>query len=876
MNRVFSFWRNVFHRSRVERDLDAELRVYLEQLTDEKVGTGMSPKEARRAALIELGGVEQVKEEVREVRRGRMFEELLQDLRYGVRTLAGNPGFTSVAVLALALGIGANTAMFSVVYGILLRPLPYADADRVAIVYMHFYPQNFDRGTMCVADYLDWKAGNHAFEDPSAWSSRRMDLAGTGDPEQVQGAAVTAGFFGTLQARPLLGRLFLPGEDQAGSPAEAVLSESLWRRRFAASPAAIGQTISVSGAAATIIGVAPSGFGFPSENTELWTNIHLVPPTRRGPFFFHGIARLKPGVTLDRAQAETNAIGRRIMRENPYYKNLTLPVVSLREALVGSVQTPLLVLIGAVGLVLLIAVGNVANLLLARATVRQREMALRLSLGAARGRLIRQLLTESVLLAVAGGAAGLALSYGGIQLLRAWNPGNLPLAGFIHLDSRALSFMLLISLLTGILFGLAPALQSSRASLNSALKEGGRATAGSARRHTRAAFVVAEVALSLMLLVGAGLLLRSLALLQHVTGGFAAPPQELLTMAISPTDRKYNDAAPVRAYYDQVLERVRRLPGVQSAAVSDSLPPNSQSDADTFMIEGQALAAGETNPAVSDAVVGPGYFETMRIPLRRGRYFTDRDNQDSAPVAIVSESLARHFFPDRDPIGQRIKQSGPDYKVPYMEIAGVVGDVKYTGLQNETDAAYYMPYRQNNGRQMFLVVRSTLGVAGLAPVLRRQIRSIDPGVTLNAVSTMQNALDTDFAQPRFNTILLALFAGIALLLAAVGIYGVIAYSVARRTHEIGVRMALGAGRANVLGMVMRQGARLALIGIALGLAGAFILTRLLSTLLFGVSATDPFTFAAVALGLLAVALLATFIPAHRATRISPVTALRYE
>jgi putative ABC transport system permease protein len=803
-----------------------------------------------------------------------MFEELLQDLRYGVRTLARNPGFTSVAVLALAVGIGANTAMFSVVYGILLRPLPYAGADRVATVYMHFYPQNFERGTMCVADYLDWKAGNHAFEDPSAWSSRRMDLAGAGDPEQVQGAAVTSGFFATLQARPLLGRLFLPGEDRAGSPAEAVLSESLWHRRFAASPAAIGQTISVSGSGAIIVGVVPAGFGFPRENTELWTNIHLAPPTRRGPFFLRGIARLKPGVTLDQAQAETNAIGRRIMRENPYYKNLTLPVVSLREALVGSVQTPLLVLIGAVGLVLLIAVGNVANLMLARATVREREMALRLSLGAPRGFLIRQLLTESVLLALAGGAAGLALSYGGIQLLRAWNPGNLPLAGSIQLDSRALGFMLLVSVLTGVLFGLAPALQSSRANLNSTLKEGGRGTAGSARRHTRAALVIAEVALSLMLLVAAGLLLRSLARLQQVTGGFAAPPKELLTMAISPTDRKYDDAGPVRAYYDQVVERARRLPGVQSAAVSDSLPPNRQADADIFMIQGQALPPGEMNPAVSKPIVGPGYFETMRIPLRKGRYFTEYDTQSSAPVVIVSETLARHFFPGQDPIGRRIKQSAPDD--PYMEIVGVVGDVKYTGLQKETDAAHYIPYRQNYGRQMFLVVRSTLGAAGLAPVLRRQIQSIDPGVTLNAVSTMHQALDTDFAQPRFNTILLVLFAGIALLLAAVGLYGVIAYSVAQRTHEIGVRMALGAGRANVLGMMMRQGARLALIGIALGLAGAFILTRLLSTLLFGVGATDPFTFAAVALGLLAVSLLATFIPAHRATRISPIAALRYE
>ncbi len=455
MSRVSAFWRNVFHKSRVERDLDAELRAYLDQLTREKLRAGMSPEEARRAALLELGGMEQIKEEVREVRRGRIFEELLQDLRYGARTLAKNPGFTTIAVLALAVGIGANTAMFSVVYGILLRPLPYPDADRVAAVYMHFYPQNFEHGTMCVADYLDWKANNHAFEEPSIWTSRRMDVAGdlskdvarASNPEQVQGAGVTSGFFSTLRVHPLFGRVFRRGEDHATSPSEAVLSESLWRRRFAASPSVLGQTISVSGSPATIIGVMPAGFGFPRENTELWTNLQLAPPTRRGPFFYRGIARLKPGVTLEQAQAETNAIGRRIMRENPYYKRLTLPVVSLREALVGSVKTPLLVLIGAVGLVLLITVGNVANLMLARATVREREMALRLSLGARRSRLVRQLLTESVLLAVTGGAAGLGLAFGGIQLLRAWNPGNLPLVGFIQLDGRALGFMLLISLL---------------------------------------------------------------------------------------------------------------------------------------------------------------------------------------------------------------------------------------------------------------------------------------------------------------------------------------------------------------------------------------------------------------------------------------------
>ncbi len=876
LSRLSSLRRNLLGKPRVERDLDAELRAYLEQLKDEKIRSGMPRSEARRAALLELGGMEQVKEEVRGIRMGTMLETLFQDVRYGVRTLRKNPGFTGAAVLALALGIGANSAMFSVVYGILLRPLPYADADRVAMVYMQFSPQNFERGTMCIADYLDWKAQNHAFQEPSIFSIQRMDLAGMGEPEQVQGALVTAGFFSTLEVRPMAGRVFLPGEDGAGSGSTAVLSESLWRRRFSASRAAIGQTISVNGSAATIIGVMPGAFRFPRANTELWTNLRIVPPARRGPFFYRGVGRLKPGVTIELAQAETNAIGRRIMQENQYYKNLTLPVERLRDSIVGNVRTPLLVLIGAVGLVLLIAVVNVANLMLARATTREREMALRLGLGASRGRLVRQLLTESILLAIAGGVAGLAVSYGSIQLLRSWNPGNLPLIEYVRLDGPALGFMLLTAVITGMAFGLAPALQGQRANLNSTLKEGGRgATAGSTGRHTRAVLAISEIALSLMLTVGAGLLLRSLARLERVTGGFAARPHEILIASVSPSDRKYDEAPAFRRLYDQMLERASVLPGVAAAALSDSLPPDWQSDADTFVIEGQVLGHGELNPAVSVAIISPEYFRTMRIPLLKGRYFTDQDRQDSPPVTIVSDSFARRFFPNQDPIGKRIKQSGPDNQAPFMEIAGVVGDVKYTGLQRDTDAAYYVPYRQNFGRRMFVVARSSQGAA-LAPALRREVQAADPGVTITQVETMQQAFSRAVARPRFDTLLLAVFAGIAVLLAAVGIYGIIAYSVAQRTHEIGVRMALGAAQGSVLRMVIRQGAGLAAMGVAVGLAGAFALTRLLSTLLFGVSATDPLTFVAAALGLLLVAVAASLVPARRATRISPVDALRYE
>jgi putative ABC transport system permease protein len=879
LNLLASLRRNLFTQPRRERDLDDEVHAYLDQLTDEKREAGIGATEARREALIELGGVEQVKEEVRQARAGQMLLQMLQDLRYGFRALRNHRAFTMVAILALALGIGATTAMFSVAYGILMRPLPYADADRVAVVYMRFFPRDFAFGTMCIRDYLMWKENNRAFEDPSLFTNPRMDVGGKeGVPEQVQGASVTAGFFSTLAVRPLIGRTFAGGEDQPATGSLAVLSESIWRRRFAASPAVLGETILVNGAPAKVIGVMPGVFRFPQRQTEVWTNLLLNPPTRFGPWFYRGVARLKPGVTLQQAQAETNHIGQRLMQQNSNYHRLTLPVLGLRDALLGTTLKPaILVLAGAVGLVLLIAVVNVANLMLARATVREREMALRLSLGAGRGRLVRQLLTESVLLAAMGGAAGLALAWGGIELVRAWNPGDLPLIDSVRLDAGALGFTVLVSMLTGVLFGLTPALQSARADLNATIKEGGRAGSSSrARGRTRAALVVSEIAVSLMLLVGAGLLLRSFGNLQRVTGGFSTPPRQILTMLISPGGRKYKDARAGLAFYDEVLRRARAVPGVETAELSDSLPPDQQGDADSFMMEGQTLAPGEINPIVTDATVGPDYFRTLGIPLLKGRYFSEHDNRDSAPVAIVSEGFANRFYPNQEALGKRIQQSGPGMGNPWLEIVGVVGNMKYLGLTVDTDPAYYMAFAQSYGPRMFLAVRAPGDAGRVAEPLRRAIQSIDPGVTLAQIGTMEQALALSVSQPRFDTMLLGLFAGIALLLAAVGIYGLIAYSVAQRTHEIGVRMALGAARADVVRMVVRQGARLAAIGIVLGLGGALALTSLLKTMLFGIGVTDALTFLAAPLGMMLVVLLATFVPAIRATRISPVVALRYE
>jgi putative ABC transport system permease protein len=530
---------------------------------------------------------------------------------------------------------------------------------------------------------------------------------------------------------------------------------------------------------------------------------------------------------------------------------------------------------GAVLLVLLIAIANVANLMLARATVREKEMAVRLSLGAGRERLVRQLLTESALLAVAGGVGGLALAAGGMQLIRAWNPGNLPFAANIHLDAWTFAFTLLLSLASGIVFGLAPALQSSRGEISAALRRTGRAVGGTSRGGMRSALVVGEIALSLVLVVGASLLLVSLQRLDRATGGFSAPPRDVVIMQLSLSGPKYQDDAVLAGFYDRALERIRNLPGVEFAAVSDSLPPSTQADADVFVIRGQVLAPGEMNPAISVPIVSRSYFEAMGIPLRRGRFFAESDTAASAPVVVVSESFARNFFPGQNPLGQYIQHSGGGTG-PFMQVVGVAGDATYVGLEHGTDPAYYRLYRPNPVRRMYLVVRSRLGVPGIGPALRREVNALDADVTLGKIASMQEVTDSDRARPRFNTLLLSLFAGIALVLAAVGIYGVVAWSVAQRTHEIGVRMALGAGARTVELMVIGQGARLSAIGIAMGIAGALALTRLMSSLLFGIGATDPATFVTVAVGLFTIALLATAIPARRVTRVSPLTSLRLE
>jgi putative ABC transport system permease protein len=884
--RISSWWRNLSHPARVERDLDDELTAYLDLAAAEKVRAGMSPQAARRAARLELGGVEQVKERVRAARAGAFLDTLWLDLRYGARTLAKSPGFTAVAVLALALGIGANTALFSVVDGVLFRQLPYPDAGRLVLVSRHFARSNFPFGNLCVADYLDWRAANRAFEDPALVQRRRLDLTGAGEPEQLSGAAVTAGFFSAMRVHPLLGRVFVAGEDGSAPQRLAVLSETLWRRRFGGNPGIVGQAVDLDGSPSTVIGVMPATFHFPRPDSEIWTNLRFAAPTRRGPFFYRGVARLRAGVTLAQAQAELDTIAHRIEQADPRISRLTFPLLPLRDSVVGEARPALLVLFGAVTLVLLIAAVNVANLLLARAAAREREMAVRLGLGAGRARLVRQLLTESGLLALLGCAAGIAVAAGGIGLLRAWNPGDLPRMQEVRLDAGVLGFTLLISLATGLIFGLAPALSSSRSGAVASLREGARGSSASpARRRTRAALVVAEIALSLFLLAGATLFLRSFVRLQRVQTGLQAPPRRLLSLQISLQAVKYPDGTggvggiggmASSVFYGQLLDRVRHLPGVEAAAITDSLPPDREGDADTYLIAGRPLAPGELNPIVSAPTVSADYFSTVGIPLLRGRFFDARDQASSLPVVILSAGLARHEFAGQNPLGQRIKRSGPDVDSPYMEVVGVVGNAKYLGLTNPTDAAYYTPEPQNTALKQILVVRTAAAAAGLAPALRRAVQAADRDAVVSSVVTVEQALADSVAQPRFRTLLLAAFAAAAVLLAAIGIYGVIAFSVAQRTHEIGVRMALGARRADVLRLVVGQGAHLALAGIGLGLAAALAFTRLLTNLLYGVSALDPVTFTLVPLLLAAVALAASFLPARRAARIDPQLALKYD
>ncbi len=798
-----------------------------------------------------------------------------KDLRYGARMLLKNPGFTSIAVITLALGIGANASIFSVVNAVLLRPLPFKEPERLIMIRETKLPQ-FPEFSVSPGNFLDWKRRNTVFERLVALNTPSFNLIGSGDPEQISGMRVTEGFFAMLGAKPALGRDFLPEEDQPGRNNVVVLSHGFWQRRFGGDPKIIDQTITLSGRIYTVIGVMPATFSFGGSETALWTPMGFTSDDAQnhGGHFLSAIGQLKPGATLEQARSEMSAIAGQLAQEYPDANaGWNVKLMPLQEFIVRSVETALLVLLGAVAFVLLIACANVANLLLARAAGREKEIAIRTALGAGRARIVRQLLTESALLALAGGVAGLLLAKWGTDLLLKLAPQNLPRMSDVSLDGRALAFTAAVTLLTGLIFGLVPALQASKPNLTETIKDaGGRgSTEGGRRQFIRGSLVVLEMASALLLLVGAGLLIKSFWRLQRIDPGFN--PNNALTAAVSLPSRKYPEENQRSAFFQQLLEKVRALPGVQAAGASNVVPLGGDYVLG-FVIEGRPPLPPGAGQSTNYYAVSADYFKAMGIPLLRGRVFTEQDTRNSTRVAVISDSMAKRVFPNEDPIGKRIHvTNGPTV---FREIVGIVGDVKHYGLDQDTTLQTYEPYTQQPFSFMTLVVRTAGDPTNLTSAIRNQVLSIDKEQPVAGVRTLEQRVSTSIAQQRFSMLLLGVFAAVAMVLAAVGIYGVLSYAAAQRTHEIGVRMALGARAGDVLKMVIGQGMKLALAGVALGSGAALALTQLMKRLLFGVTAADPMTYVVIALSLTLVALFACWIPARRAAKVDPMVALRVE
>ena len=881
-SRLASLWRNLARRGQKERDLDDEVRAYAAILEDENAARGLAPEEARRQALIEMGGMEQVKEQVREVKMGALLETVAQDVRYGLRTLARAPGFTVAAVLALALGIGATTAIFSVVDAVLLRPLPYDHPDRLAVV--------LTRGTGPVApgNFVDWRRDASSFDRMGAAESWGTNLGGEGRPEHVEGVRVTSDIFPLLGVRPQLGRIFTPDEDQPGKAQVVVLGHRLWQRRFGGDASVVGRSITLDGVPHVVVGVMPRGFEFPpfwATGAEVWAPLPLA--DRAGSHTGQSLrtfARLAPGASLERARAEMATITGRMEKEYPG-TNRNVVVRTLDDIVVGDVRSALLILLGAVAFVLLIACANVAHMLLARASARHKEVALRAALGASRARVIRQLLTESIVLAAIGAVAGVALAAATLRALIAISPGNLPRLETAGLDGRVLAVTLLVSLVTGITFGLVPAVQASRFDLTGSLREGEPgSTVGAGRHRLRRLLMASELALALVLLVGAGLMIRTFVALRRFDPGF--DPRRVVSAVVSLSGSRAEEPARRLAFYDEVLGRVRALPGVVAASAINHLPLAGDVWGFPFHVEGRPPDPPGESPSASFRVVLPGYFRTMGLPLLRGRDFTDDDRLGAPGTIIVNEWLAERFWPGADPIGKRLTLGAGDKDPEWLTVVGVAHNAARGKWAAAPDEEMYLPLRQNRlylERQggpfsyLTLVVRTTTDdPAALAPSLRTAVWDVDGNVAVSELQTMEEVVARATASPRFYLLLLGSFAAAALALAAVGIYGVMSYAVARRRNEIGIRMALGAQPGDVLRLVMREAVTVAAVGGAVGLVVAALLSRLMGGLLYGVGAMDPVTFAGVCAVLTTVALAATYVPARRAVRVDPLAALRAE
>jgi predicted permease len=884
--RLCSWTAAMLCRTRKEREMDEEMRFHIEAHAADLVGRGVAQQEALRQARVEFGGIETAKEECRDAVGVSFLETLFQDVRHGIRAMLRTPVFTAIAVIVLALGIGANTAIFSVVDAVLLRPLAYRDSDRLVTILMN------GEGPVSVANYIDWRDQSHSFAAMGAADYWSPNLTGVDAPEHIAGLKVTQSLFPMLGVDPLLGRVFVEGEDKDGGDREVILSYRLWQRRFSSGRNVLGKPIVLDGNAYIVVGVMPEGFHFApfwATKAELWVpNAFGARIHNRGGNSLRIFARLKDGVSLTRARAEIASITARLEQQYPG-TNRDAVMTPLKEKVVGPIETPLLVLLGAVAFVLLITCSNVAHMLLARAATRQKEVAVRSALGARRGRLIRQFLTESILLGALGGAAGLLLAMIATRALIAISPANIPRVQTVSIDLRAALFLFSATILTSVGFGLAPALQASSVNVNDTLKEGGRGGSEGVRRNRlRSLLVVSEFALALMLLVGAGLMIRTFAALEAVNPGFN--PHNVISMIVSVSGSKEEDPGRRELFYRQLLERVRSLPGVQAAGAINHLPLAGDLWGWHFAIEGRPKPRPGEEPGAVYRMVTPGYFSAMRLPLVRGRDLTEADNVTAPGVVIVNEQAARQYWPAEDPIGKRVCfDDDTTNPTAWLTIIGIAKDAKQDNWTDKATPEAYLAAFQNHDylgdsgteaskhmNYITLVARTALDPALAASAMKEAARSFDRNLAITQVVTMDGVVAEANSQPRFEMLLLTIFAAVALVLAVVGIYGVISYSASRRTHEIGVRMSLGATRGDVLFLVVRQAVWLAVAGSVAGIAGALLLSRLMAKLLYGVQPTDPATFVVVAIGLGLVAMLACYIPARRAMRIDPIAALRYE
>lgn len=874
-------WRSLFQRHQVDNDLDDELRDHVDRKTEDFVATGMARAEARRQALLEIGGIERRKEECRDTRGVTWLQDLAQDLRYGLRMLRKSPGFTAVAILTLALGIGANSAIFSVVNAVLLRPLAFRDSGQLCLV-RETWPA-FPAINPSYQNYVDFRNQAKSFEDIAALHRQQMTMTGPGDPERLDAQFATASLFPLLGVQALEGHTFTAEEDRFGGPAVVLLSYGFWQRTFGGERSIVGKNIVLDDQTYTVTGILPPGFQIIGPADVIvpfapWA--HGLPDDRNWHPGIIAIGRLRTGTTLKQARAEMTTIAARLDHQYPIYNTgMGVIVNGLQESSVQNVRPALLVLLGAVALVLLIACGNIANLLLARATSRNKEIAVRVALGAGRWRMVRQLLTESVLLALVGAAFGLLLARLSMTPLLDLAAQTIPPVGSIGLDGRVLAFTLIVALLAGILFGLAPALQMAKVDIRPALSDASRGTTGGASRHrVRNILVVTEVALAIVLLIGAGLLMRSFSRLQDVQPGFE--PSRLLVADLPLSPKAYAQPAQRMEFFDELVQRARALPGVQSAGGAMVLPVTGNGSAIHFNIQGRPPKTPNDYIIVGYRPVTPGYLETLHVPLLQGRLIRDADTERSPSVVVVNESMAKQYFPGQSALGKHIQAGAlPDNQVPWMEIVGIIGDMKQS-LASEAQSEMYLPYRQADSLipifSMSLVLRTARDPRTEVSALRSAVRDLSSNQPLVKVRTMEENISSSVSDSHFRTLLLGIFAASALLLALIGLYGLIAYSVAQRSSEIGVRMALGAQRKDILKMVVGQGLKLVLIGVAAGVAGALVLSRLLTQFLYGVAPSDPVTFIGVAVILTLVAAIACWIPAQRATRVDPIVALRYE